>query len=374
MKAVLLIAGSNLSRSVRNRSFFVLAILAPFGITAALSSTIGSALSGTYRPDLVIADEIGGGVLDELIAGLEDAGFEDLDVVNSAAEARAMVTDGDAEAAVVFPADLMASMTDPGGEPPAVTVIARDDRRIAGSVAEAIAAQTARTFDTVRTLGALEAPADDLSGPLVVSDEEAGLRVLNDGTYFAVGMTSYFAFFAAAALMATIHRERRQSTLARMLVTPIGRFAPLVGKGLAAGLVALFSFLFLVAASTLMLGAGWGPLPGVVAIGVALCFTAVTVAMAVTSVTSTEESAGQIGAVLATAWAIFGGVFLPIPTEGALAALTRLSPFRLAMDGVGLNAGVGSTGEVLLTAVGIAAFGVVGAAVAYARRAQLGGV
>ena len=371
MRAVWQIAALNFSRFVRNRSFFVLAILAPFGITAALSSTIGPALNGLYRPDLVIADELGDGTLDPLLAGLRDGGFDDLEVVDSAAEARTMVDDGGAAAAIIFPSELGGALADPTSPPPSILVVSDADADIATSVAEAIAGQTGRTYDSVRTLSVLGAPLDDLSGALVVEEVETGVRVLTDGTYFAVGMSSYFAFFAASALVATIHRERRESTLARMLVAPIARSAPLIGKGIAAAGVALLSFLLLAVGSTLFLGAGWGPPVGVVALGLALCFSAVGVSLAIATVARTEESAGEVGAVLATAWAMFGGVFLPIPAAGVLANLSRLSPFRWVVDGVGLNAGTGSLGEVLASAVAIAAFGVVGVVIALARRDHL---
>lgn len=372
MQAVLLIAASNIARSIRNRSFIVLAVVAPFGIMAALSSTIGPALSGEFRPELAIADEAGGGLVAPTVDGLREAGFDDLRVVESGAEARRLVTDGEVGAAIVFPAGLLAGPAPASDEePPVIQVIGDAEADITTAVAEAIASRTGRTIETIGVLTALGAPLDDLEGSLVVVDAEAGSRVITDGTYFAVGMTSYFAFFAASALVASIHRERRQATLARMLVTPIARFAPLAGKGLAAGTVALLAFLILVGLSTALLGASWGPPLGTVAIGAALCLAAVGISLALVSVTTTEESAGQIGAVLTTAWAMFGGVFLPLPATGLLADVTRLSPFRWVLEGIGLNAGTGSTPDVLRSAAAVAAFGVVGGAVAFARRDRL---
>ena len=372
LQAVLLIAASNISRSIRNRSFLVLALVAPFGIMAALSSTIGPALNGEFRPQLAIADEAGGGLIDPTVAGLRDAGFDDLQVVDSGAEARRLVTDGEVGAAIIFPAELLTSLAPaPGGEAPVIQVIGDADADITTAVAEAIASRTGGAIETVAILGAMGAPLDDLEGSLTVVDTETGTRVITDGTYFAVGMTSYFAFFAASSLVASMHKERRQATLARMLVTPIARFAPLAGKGLAAGTVALVSFLLLVGLSTALLGADWGSWLGTVALGAALCLAAVGVSLAVVSVTTTEETAGQIGAVLATAWAMFGGVFLPLPSSGLLANVTRLSPFRWVLEGVGLNAGTGSTADVLRNAGAVAAFGLIGGAIAYTRREQL---
>lgn len=373
MTAALLIAAANVKRFTRNRSFFVIAFVAPFAIMAALSSTIGSALSGEFRPTIAIADELGAGTLDELADGLRQAGFDDLQLVDTGDEARQLVESGEADAAIIFPAALGRSIVDPAAASETIVVVADAEAEISASIAKSIAARSARSFDTVRILNTLGAPTDDISGPIMIeSDADVGSRVLTDSTYFAVGMASYFAFFAASGFVATVHRERREATLARMLVSPIDRFAPLLGKGLAAGVVALISFVMLVASSTVLLGAGWGSPVGVAAIGVALSFAAVGVSMAIVSVTKTEESAGQIGAVLATAWAIFGGVFLQLPTTGPLSAASRLSPFRWSLDAVGLNAGAGTTGEVLARAGAIALFGVAGLAIAGARRNELG--
>ncbi len=371
MGPVLLIAAWNARRFVRNRSFFILAIVAPFLIMSALSSTIGSALSGQFRPKIAIADELGEGTLDGLIIGLRESGFDELEVVDTAAEARRLVDDGETNAAIVFSSDISRSFREPRVDPAPIVVVANADAAISTAVAEAIANSTARTFDSVRILSELGAPSDDLSGPLTIVDaEDVGARVLTDGTYFAVGMASYFTFFAASALVASIHRERRESTLARMLVAPITRSAPLVGKGLAAAAVALASYGVLVIASSVLLDADWGPPIGVAVIGVALCFAAVGVSSAISSLTKTEESAGQIGAVVATAWAIFGGVLLQIPSTGWFSTAARLSPFKWAIDGIGLNAGAGATGEVLANSLAIAAFGLVGLSVTIVRSNQ----
>ena len=373
MNAALLIAASNVKRFARNRSFFIVAFVAPFAIMAALSSTIGSALSGEYRPTIAIADELGGQSLDGLIGGLEASGFDDLRVVGSAAEARRLVSDGEANAGIIFPAELGQALADPSQPAEAIIVVVDADAEISAGVAQAIAAQSAQTFDTIRVLNVVGATIDNTAGPLTVVDgNSVGTRVLTDGTYFAVGMTSYFAFFAASGFIATIHRERRESTLARMLVSPINRMAPLVGKGLAAGGIALLSFTVLVASSTLLLDSDWGPPLGVAAVGLALAFAAVGVSMAIVSIAHTEEAAGLVGIVVSTAWAVFGGVFVELPATGLLAAASRLSPYTWSLDAIGLNAGAGATSEVLTRAGAIALFGVVGLAIAVGRRNELG--
>jgi len=373
MSSVLLIARMNVVRFVRNKSFFLVAVLAPFLIMAALSATIGPALEGSYRPDLVIADELPAGSLDGFVAGLRDAGFDDLQVVTSAAEARELVDDGSATAAIVYPSELGRAIVDPTAPSAPITIVANAQDDFAADVALDVATSSARTFDTIGALNALGAPTDNLGGEIaVIEGAVVGSRVLTDGTYFAVGMASYFAFFAASGFVATIHRERRESTLARMLGSPISRAAPVLGKGIAAGLAAALSYAILVVASTVLLGADWGPPAGVILIGAALSFAAIGVSMAVVSLTSSEEAAGQVGTVLATGWAIFGGVFLELPTTGLFSSVAKLSPFHWAFRGIGLNAGTGSLAEVGVQALAIAIFGVIGVGIAWLRRNELG--
>lgn len=373
MKTVLLIAGSNLRRFIRNRSFFIVAFLAPLAIMAALSATIGSALTGEFRPSIVIGNEIGVGALDELVAGLRTAGFDDLTVVESGSDAREMVESAQADAAVIFPTSLANPSSQQASAEPSILVLSSADSTLAGEVARSIAEQSAQSFDTVRILSELGAPTDNLNGSIsVVTDDSVGPRTLTDGTYFAVGMSAYFSFFAASGFVSTLHRERREETLARMLATPIGRLAPLLGKGLAAGMAALLSFGALVISSTLLLGADWGPAIGTVSVGGALSFSAVGVSMAITSLTRTEESAGQVGTVLSTAWAIFGGVFLEIPASGPLSTFARFSPFTWVLDAIGLNAGTGTLSEVFIRSAAIMLFGVIGLGIAIARRSELG--
>jgi len=369
MTAILQIAGATVRRSMRNRSFLVLGLLAPFFIMAALSATIGSALAGEFRPSLVLANEIGGDALDGVRTGLLDNGFNDVSIVSNSADARSRIEDRQADAAIIFPANLV----NPAAAAPAITVVVDAESEIAGDVATAIASQNSRTFSTIRVLNTLRAPIDDLSGPISISAaNDVGSSVLTDSTYFAVGMSSFFAVFAAAGLLANYHRERRESTLARMLISPIGRFAPIIGKGLGVAALTLVSFTVLVVTSSLLLDADWGRLVGVVAVGLALAFTAVAVSTAVVAWTRSEMAASQVGMVLATAWAIFGGVFVEIPRSGPLAAVSRLSPFTWALDAIGLNAGTGTITDVLLRALAIAGFGAVALAIALVQRRELG--
>lgn len=371
MRAVLDIAGVNLVRFVRDRSFVVLAIVAPFLIMTALAGTLGSVFSGQYRPDLVIADEIGGGVLDDFVTSLRNAGFTDLDVVTSADEARELVEAKETDAALIFDDAFAASVFDPAADPAPIQVVANADADVASAVAASLADQSRRSFDTVRVLAALDAPTDDLSGRIAVTETTTSVRVLTDGTYFAVAMAAYFTVFAAASLVGTLHSERRQFTMARMLGAPISRWAPAAGKSLAAAAAAITSFAVLVIASVLTFSADWGPPLGIVLVGLALAFAAIGIGFGIASFAATEESVNQIVATATTSWAVIGGVFLVIPPTGLMHELSMLSPFSWALSAIGLNAGSGTIADVALRAGVIALFGVAGFALAWMRRSHL---
>jgi len=371
VRSVIDIAAINLRRFARNRSLLVLGIVAPFLIMSALAGTLGSVFSGQYRPDLVVADEVGDGVLDGFVDSLRDAGFSELDVVESADEARELVTSRDADAALIYTDAFAATVFDPTASPAPIEIVANADADVASIVVEALAEQSRQSFDTIRVLSAVGAPLGDLQGPIAVTETSTSVRVLTDGTYFAVAMAAYFTVFAAASLVGGLHTERREFTMARMLGAPISRWAPAAGKSIAAATAALLAYAVLVIASTLTFGADWGPLPGVIVVGIALSIAAIGVGFGIASFATTEEAVNQLVATITTSWAVIGGVFLIIPAGGAMYELAKLSPFRWALSAIGLNAGSGSFVDVLVRAGAIAAFGAAGLSIAIVRRSHL---
>jgi ABC-2 type transport system permease protein len=376
MRSALLIAQKDFIQAVRNRSFFVLGILAPLAIMTVMDLTMGDALSGSFNPVIHIVDP--SSTSDELVAGLRESGFNNVELSESAEAARSAVDDGDAAAAIIFPPELIQVFQDPG-QGAEIEVVTKPDAEVSAAISRSIAESTAIRYRTLRASMAVaaqagqpptgEVPAVD---PVVtVSGVEAGTRILSDATYFAVGMAAFFVFFTAQTGMTTLHNERRDATLARMLASPSPRWAPLAGKALASLAIGLTAFLVLWGLSTLLLGADWGPPLGVLAVALAAMFTAVGLGAMASALTSTSEAAGALSGVITTALAFFGGTFVQVPATGLLASLSRLSPFRWIMDGIGQNAGVGTTTDVLISAAVLSLFGLVAGAIAFSRRNQL---
>ncbi len=377
MRSAFLIARKDFIQSIRNRSFFVLGLLAPLAIMTIMDVTMGDALSGTFNPVIHIVDEAG--INGPMVEGLREAGFQNVELVDSAAAARTAVEDSDADAAIIFPAELGTLFEDPT-QSANIEVVTRPDSDISASISRSLAEASAARYRQIRASFAVAAqggvtPAPEAAAAaepaITITESAAGSRVLVDATYFAVAMGAFFVFFTAQAGITTLHTERRDSTLARMLASPSPRWAPLVGKGLASFATGLTALLALWGLSSVLIGADWGPPLGVLAVGFAAMFTAVGLGALATSVTSTAEAAGALSSILTTALAFFGGTFVQIPATGVLATLSRFSPFRWIVDGIGQNAGAGSMGDVFFSATVLSMFGVVAGAIAFSRRNHL---
>jgi len=376
MRSALLIARKDFIQSLRNRSFFVLGLVAPLIIMTVMDVTMGDALSGTFNPVIHIVDEAGTNA--PMVEGLREAGFQNVEQVESASAARSAVADSDADAAIIFPAELGRVFDNPtqGAE---IEVVTRPDSDISATISRSLAEASAARYRQIRASYAVALQAGETPPPeaanveptISITEIEAGSRVLVDATYFAVAMGAFFVFFTAQAGITTLHTERRDSTLARMLASPSPRWAPLVGKGLASLGTGLTAFVALWGLSSVLLGADWGPPIGVLAIALAAMFTAVGLGAVATSITSTAEAAGSLSSIITTALAFFGGTFVQIPATGVLATISRFSPFRWIVDGIGQNAGAGTLGDVLFSAAVLSLFGIVAIAIAFSRRDHL---
>lgn len=379
MRSAFLIAKKDFLQSLRNRSFFVLGLLAPLAIMTVMDITMGDVLSGTFNPVIHIVDEAD--TNGPMVDGLREAGFQNIELVSSAGTARTAVEDSDADAAIIFPAELGQVFENPtqGAE---IEVVTRPDSDISAAISRSLAEASAARYRQIRASFAVAAQAGATPSPetisaqptMTITESEAGSRVLVDATYFAVAMGAFFAFFTAQAGITTLHTERRDSTLARMLASPSPRWAPLVGKGLASLATGVTAFLALWGLSSVLLGADWGPPLGVLAVGLAAMFTAVGLGAAATSITSTAEGAGALSSIITTALAFFGGTFVQIPATGVLATISRFSPFRWIVDGIGQNAGAGTMTDVLASAGVLSLFGLVAVIIAFSRRDHLLGV
>jgi ABC-2 type transport system permease protein len=273
---------------------------------------------------------------------------DDIEVTTglSLAEARDRVDDGDLDAAFVIPEGFSDRVL--AGDEARLDVVGNVDSDIPVAVARGIAGRFAARLDAVRlslaTVGAessggsvagppsdgtvdpaLVAAAQDQAAPVEIVTAEADERIL-----------ALFAFFTVQYGVLGLLEERESGTMARLLAAPIPRLAiPVAKAGLSAvlGVVALG---VLALASTLVMGAEWGP-PLVLAVMiVALVLAATSVTGLVAGVARNTEQANSAQTIVALVLGLLGGSFFRLGDDtGVLSRLSVLTPHHWFLEGLG---------------------------------------
>jgi ABC-2 type transport system permease protein len=389
VRAALRIAAKDLRQRLRDRSALMLAVVLPLALAFIFDLVFGSA--ATTRPfDYAVVDldrgPVAEGFVAELLPDIERRGFVKLRRVADVAEARALATSGDVDAAFVVPAGFSAAITSQraahldvigGADAPTGTEVARS---IAASYVAELNATTVAVAAAVH--GRASPSADELaavvrravaaSRPVVLADVSAAEKILDVKTYFAAGMAVFFLFFTVQFGVASLLDERSGGTLARLLAAPISRTAVLAGKLLTSVILGLVSMTVLVVATTVLLGARWGDPVGVALLVVAGVLAATGLTAVVASLARTVEQAGSWQAVLAVTLGLLGGAFFPISQVGGFATtLSLFTPHAWILRGLAELAGGGGPTAALPAVGALLLFALVTGAVAALRIRQV---
>lgn len=390
IRTALLIAAKDLRQRIRDRSVILFAVVAPLGLAAIFSQLLAGATE--FRAVYVIADADRGALAttfrEQVVGPLVDAGVAELTIATDAADARARVEAGDAHAAFLVPAGFTAAIQ--AGEPTSIEVIGARDRGLATEIARALATRFADGVAavelsvavvgdlrarplTAEETGAVVAAAAAAQPAIVLDDVEATLRQLSATTFFSAAMAILFLFFAASSSIVSVFEERRLGTLARLLAGPIRPEAILLGKTIGSFLTGIVALAVLVVASTLLLGARWGPPEGVALMILAAVVAAIGITLLVTSFMRTYDGAGSAVSALAITLGILGGTFAPsAQAPEAMATASLLTPHAWFLRGLGDMQGVAGTAADALPAAGVLlAMGLVTGALGFARARRL---
>lgn len=350
----LLVAATDLRRSLRNRSLIITTVLGPVILAAIISLAFGSE---GFDATIGVADEDGSPLSTGIADGLAGAGGGglDLEAVGSADEARARVDDGELDSAIVIPAGFAASLA--GSQPQALDVLVAPDSPLAGEVARAVATNVAARVDAGRLAAALTVavggppPAPEaLAGvdlPIVL--RQSGTGDVSPAAYFGPSMGLLFLFFAVGVVAQRMLEEHRTKVLDRVRTTPVTLRQVLAGKALSAVITGLLALLVIWGVTSVALGADWGDPVGVVALLVAASLAIAAIGCLVAAVARTERAADSLSTVLALVLALLGGSFIPLADMPApLARIALATPNGLALRGFAeLSAGGGTLADVL---------------------------
>ncbi|GAB4585602.1 ABC transporter permease [Nocardia sp. IFM 10818] len=383
MRAVWWIAGKDLRQRLRDRSAILLAVVLPVALAGIFKLVVGSA--ATPRAfDYAVADLDHGPAATaftaEVLGGPAVDGVLTVRRVDSRAEAERLAADGSIDAAFVLPADFSAAVRTLA--PAAIEVIGNADAPIGASVARALAESYTAELQSVRAAvaavaaqrpltpeeaGQAAARARDTAAPVALTDGSAAAKVLDSTTYSAVAMSVFFLFFTVQFGVTSILDERAGGTLRRLLAAPIPRGAILAGKLTVSALLGLASMAVLVVATSVLLGARWGPPLGVAVLLTAGVLAATGITAVVASLAPTADAAGNAQSVVAVVLGLLGGAFFPISEIGGpIATVSLVTPHAWLLRGFGDLAG-GGVADIGPAVAALAGFALVAGAVAAIR-------
>jgi len=359
---------------VRDRSAFVIGILAPFGLAVILNAVIGDQLD-EVSADIAVVTEDSGRLGSAFIQALDDVDEVEVTVNLSEDEARRRIDDGDLQAAIVVPAGFTAAVD--ANEDVELIVVGHVDEEIATLVAEAVADGFADRIEagqlsvaTVLADGSggagdsidieqLVAFAEGSSPAASVTPDTTAERRLDTTTYLVAGMGVLFLFFMVQFGVRGLLDEQEMGTLPRLLAAPIPRALIPLSKALVSVVLGLVALAVLVVASTLALGADWGDPLAVAVLSVAVVLAATSIIGIVVVLARTSEQANNLQAIIAMVLGLLGGSFFPVSQgESLVTRLAVLTPHHWFLEGLG-EASVGGIGDAVGAIVALLGFAVV---------------
>jgi ABC-2 type transport system permease protein len=365
VRAALVIAGKDLLERSRDRSAFLVALILPLAMASIFGLTLHDVGGGrtTFHYALVDADRgpAARAFSTRALGPLQRDGLLDVRPAATLAEGRRLADRSTVAATFVIPAGFSAAVEH--GGPARMGVVGDVDAPIGSLVAESIARTFASNIDAVRLAAAATGKRSGTASPpraIAISNASTQRKELDATTFYAAGMSVFFLFFTVQFGISSLVDERRDGTLARMLVAPVRRGAIVVGKLLTSVILGTVSMAVLAVATHLLLGAHWGNVLGVALLIVAGVLAATAVMALVGSVARTPDQAQSWQSMVALVLGMLGGSFFPIAQAGGvLAALSLASPHGWFLRGLQELSGGAGPGAALGPTAAILAFAVV---------------
>jgi ABC-2 type transport system permease protein len=381
VRPALVILGKDLRQRLRDRSALLVAIVVPLVLASIFGLIFHNAIGGRVTFSLGLVDQDHGPAAQAFdsaaLAPLARRGLITVVHEPTLAAGTTAADQNRVAATFVIPAGFSSALGH--GQPATIRLLGSLDSSIGAQVAQSIARSFADGTDTARIVvaatGASTISAErvaSLPTPIAIADVSTRSRQLDAGSFYAAGMAVFFLFFTVQFGISSLLEERRDGTLARLLVAPIRRRTVLAGK-LATSLVLGFvSMVVLAVATHFLLSARWGNVLGVAILIGAGVVAATCVMTLVATLARTPDQAQSWQTMVALVLGMLGGSFFPVAQAGGLlATLSLLTPqawFIRGLENMGGGAGVSA---VLGPVAAMLAFAAITGGLACSRVARL---
>jgi ABC-2 type transport system permease protein len=376
MHAVLTIAAKDARQRLRDRSLILIAVVVPLTLAAIFGVTLHDAGGGRVHFEYAYADGDLGTVArlfrTRALGEAERRGIASVRSASSEREARRLADRGSVSAAFVLRRGFSSAVL--SGRPAGVHVVGNIDRPVGTLVARSIAGIFTARVNASRIAAAVLPERRGAVPPTLIrlEDATAKRKELDSDTFYSAGMAVFFLFFAAQSGIVSILDERRDGTLARLLVAPIPRPAVLAGKAVTTIAVGVASMATLAVATWLILGAHWGSPAAVALLILAGVIAATAVMTLVATLARNTEQANTWGSIVALVLGMLGGSFFPVARAGGIVEkLSLLTPHAWFLRGLEQSSSGDGVRGALVPAGAILAIAAVAGALALLRAGRL---
>ncbi len=327
MRAAWILIGREARQLVHDPVAWLTIIAAPILLTLIASFSLGAPRH--FDLEIGIANGAGTAPNAAVNRAFEQASADHTTLrVVDANDAVALVRAKTVAAVIVVPAD--------PSQP--VRVIGARDTVMATQVATSLA----RTIDVMRHG---EAPQH----PVRVAEISAGRNPLGGAEIYGPVVAVFFVMFSVGFVGRSIHLERQNGTLERLLASPISARTVLASKAALMFVVGLLEFAAVYVTMIVLFGAELGnPLVAAVVAG-AWVLCAIAIAIAIASVTTSPVQAQGIELLVALSFVALGGHMVPLRNLPHIArAIAGYTPNGVSIDALSnIATGAGGFGRVV---------------------------
>ncbi len=358
---LLVLVGRELRGLLRDPVTLGLALVAP--VLGALIASAGLGSPPKIDATVVVVGStarVGDlGALTELAAsGPGDSPPLRLRRIDSEAQARDMVTNGDAVAALILPPD------DAGASAPVGVVVNRNAHLVSD-----LAISAAHTLATHLSVGGDDGAYASAVRPSETVVSSPGRRALNGGEIYGPAIAVFFLFLASGFVARGLQAERESGTLDRLRAMPVSTGTIVAAKTITMLTVAAAEFTVVLVTMSIFYGARWGNIPALAAITIALTLAVAAIAVMIAAIGRSYHTAAALVAFVSLVFAVLGGNLVPLQNlpdvMRHIAAFTPNGVAIRAFHDIAAN-GFGVT-DIAGPLVKILGFGVVVGAFGFAR-------
>lgn len=346
MAKVLVIGLTNLRRTFRVRSNFLLSFVFPLLLILILGVTFGS----SSQPRVGVVDEGSGPLGRSMLSELRSVAGVTTVTVSDPATLRLQVERSSLDAGVIVPADFDTTLA--SGKTATVTFIAWPGRfahqlseDVRGAVAKESAVAGAAQFAvsqgaaTSFSGGVAAASAASSRVPAITVTETAAgtasfsrpLTEFDQGAWTQLDLFVFFMALMGGAL--GLVQSRRLGIARRMLATPTSAWTLVAGEIFSRLVVAVIQAAVIVFGSALLFGVAWGQPAGVAAVILVYGLVSAAAGVLLGSVVRNEQQAAGVALLLGLGLAALGGSMVPVQVfPETMQTIARFTPHAWAND------------------------------------------